>query len=60
MRINGKTTEGNEIEGQPVKELDKFFHLGSMVTKDRGTETDVNIYINKEKGARRRVQEIQM
>jgi hypothetical protein len=51
MRINGKTTEGFEIEGEPVEELDEFCYLGSMVTKDGGAETDVNIGINKAKGA---------
>jgi hypothetical protein len=47
MRINGKTTEGTEIERQPVWELDEFCYLGSMVTKDGGTETDVNISSNR-------------
>jgi hypothetical protein len=51
MRINGKTTEGVEIEGEPVEELDEFCYLGSMVTKDGRAETDVNIRINNAKGA---------
>jgi hypothetical protein len=51
MRINGKTTAGFEIEGEPVEELDEFCYLGSMVTKDGGAETDVSIRINKAKGA---------
>jgi hypothetical protein len=51
MRINGKTTEGFEIEGKPVEELHEFCYLGSMVTEDGGAETNVNIRINKAKGA---------
>jgi hypothetical protein len=37
--------------GEPVEELDEFCYLGSMVTKDGGAETDVNIRISKAKGA---------
>jgi hypothetical protein len=51
MRIIGETTEGIEIEGEPVEELDELCYLQSMVTKDEGAETDVNICINKAKGA---------
>jgi hypothetical protein len=28
MQIYGKTTEGTEIEGEPVEELDEFVTLG--------------------------------
>jgi hypothetical protein len=34
MQIYRKTTEGTEIEGEPVEELDEICYLGSMVTKD--------------------------
>jgi hypothetical protein len=51
MRINEEITEGFEIEGEPVEELAAFCYIESMVTKDGGAETDVNIRINKAKGA---------
>jgi hypothetical protein len=49
MGINEKTTQGIEI-GEPIEELINFCYLGSMVTKDGGAETDINIRINKAKG----------
>jgi hypothetical protein len=50
MRINGKTAEGIEIEGQSVGELYEFCYCGNMVTKDGGAETDIHVCINKVKG----------
>jgi hypothetical protein len=48
MRINGKTTEGTEEEGV---QLDEFCYFGIVVTKYGAAETDINIRINKVKGA---------
>jgi hypothetical protein len=45
----GKLLTG--LKGEPVEELDEFCYLGSMATKDVGSETDVNIRINKAKSA---------
>jgi DNA-binding winged helix-turn-helix (wHTH) protein len=50
MQTNKKTTEGTEIEEEPVEELDEFCYHGSMVTNDGGAERDVNIRINTAKG----------
>lgn len=50
MWINGKTTEGFEIDGEPVEELDQFCYVAGMVTNNGGAETGVNVCINKEKG----------
>jgi hypothetical protein len=51
IRINGKTTEGTEIEREPLEDLDEFYYLGSMVIQDGGAEIDVTIRISKAKGA---------
>jgi hypothetical protein len=40
MQTNKKTTEGIEIEEEPVEELDEFCYNGSMVTNDGGAERD--------------------
>jgi hypothetical protein len=36
MQINEKTTEGIEIEREPVEDLHEFCYLRRMVTKDGG------------------------
>jgi hypothetical protein len=51
MRINGKTIEGIEIEGETTEELNELCYLGSIITKYGEAESDVNVRINTAKGA---------
>ena len=51
MSINTTPPSPITIDGEPVGEVDDFVYLGSMVSKDSGTQKDIRCRINKARTA---------
>ncbi|XP_073811842.1 uncharacterized protein [Musca autumnalis] len=47
MRINTSTSATLNIEGEQIEEVDKFCYLGSMLSKNGGSEEVIQMRINK-------------
>ena len=51
MRINNKQQDLLRLHQENIKEVDKFVYLGSVVSKDGGTDEDIKCRINKARHA---------
>ena len=47
MRANNRQQDPVQLNGENIKEVDKFIYLGSIVSKDGGTDEDIKSRINK-------------
>lgn len=47
MRINTNSTTPLTLNGTTIEEVETFSYLGSMITKDGGTDADIKSRINK-------------
>ena len=47
MRMNNRQQDPLQLYGENIKEVDKFTYLGSVVSKDGGTDEDIKSRINK-------------
>jgi len=52
MRISTKRGDGVLIAGERIEEVDEFIYLGSIVSKRRGTDVDIQERIVKARQAR--------
>ena len=51
MRINATVNAPITVNGEPVKEVESFVYLGSVIDKQGGTDRDVAARIGKARGA---------
>ena len=51
MRINNRQQDPVQLHQEDIKEVDKFVYLGSIVSKDGGTDEDIKSHINKARHA---------
>ena len=51
MRVNKNRQEAIQLQGKEIKEADSCTYLGSVVSKDGGTDKDVRNRINKARHA---------
>ena len=51
MRVNNKQDDPLGLHQETIKEVDKFVYLGSVVSKDGGTDEDIKCRINKARHA---------
>ena len=51
MRINNKKQDPITLHDEDLNEVEKFVYLGSVVSKDGGTDEDVKSWINKARHA---------
>jgi len=51
MRVNNKTHDPVRLQQETIKEVSKFIYLGSVVSKDGGTDEDIKCRINKARHA---------
>ena len=51
MRVNNNRQEAIQLQGKEIKEADSFNYLGSVVSKDGGTDEDIRNIINKARHA---------
>ena len=51
MRVKYNRQEAIQLQGKEIKEADSFTYLGSVVSKDGGTEEDIRNRINKARHA---------
>ena len=51
MRVNNKKQDPVRLHQERIKEVDKFVYLGSVVSKDGGTDEDIKFRINKARQA---------
>lgn len=51
MRINTNNSTPVEINGTPIEEVSEFCYLGSMISTDGGTATDIQSRITKARAA---------
>ena len=51
MRVNNKQQDPLQLNQENIKEVDKFVYLGSVVSKDGGTDEDIKCRINKARHA---------
>ena len=51
MRINATASTPVTIKGEPIKEVESFVYLGSIVDRQGGTDQDVKARIGKARGA---------
>lgn len=51
MRINNRQQDPVQLQQEDIKEVDKFVYLGSVVSKDGGTDEDIKSRINKARHA---------
>ena len=51
MRVNNNWQEAIQLQGKEIKEADSFTYLGSVVSKDGGTDEDIKKRINKARHA---------
>ena len=51
MRVNNKQDDPLRLHQENIKEVDKFVYLGSVVSKDRGTDENIKCRINKARHA---------
>ena len=51
MRVNNKQDDPLRLHQKNIKEVDKFVYLGSVVSKDGGTDEDIKCRINKARHA---------
>ena len=47
MRVINNRQEAIQLQGKKIKEADSFTYLGSVVSKDGGTDEDIRNRINK-------------
>ena len=47
MRVNNKQQDPVRLHQEDIKEVDKFVYLGSIISKDGGTDEDIKCRINK-------------
>ena len=47
MRVNNKNQDPVKLHHEEIKEVDKFVSLGSVISKDGGTDQDIKSRINK-------------
>ena len=47
MRVNNRQQNPVQLHQENIKEVDKFVYLGSVVSKDGGTDEDIRCRINK-------------
>nr|KAG5708273.1 hypothetical protein BaRGS_021207 [Batillaria attramentaria] len=58
MRINHKQHDPIQLHQEDIKEVDKFIYLGSVVSKDGGTDEDIKSRTNKARHAFRTLRPI--
>jgi len=51
MRLNNKQQDPVQLHQESIKEVNKFTYLGSVVSKDGGTDEDIKSRINKARHA---------
>ena len=51
MRVSNKQQDPVRLQQENIKEVDKFVYLGSVVSKDGGTDEDIKSRINKARHA---------
>ena len=51
MRVNNNRQEAIQLQGKEIKEADSFTYLGSVVSKEGGTDEDIRNRINKARHA---------
>ena len=51
MRVNNRKQDPVQLHQENIKEVDKFVYLGSVVSKDGGTDEDIKSRINKARHA---------
>ena len=51
MRINNRQQDPIQLQQENIKEVDKFVYLGSVVSKNGGTDEDIKSRINKARHA---------
>ena len=51
MRVNNKQDDPLRLHQENIKEVDKFVYLGTVVSKDGGTDEDIKCRINKARHA---------
>ena len=51
MRVNNKQQNPLQLDQENIKEVNKFTYLGSVVSKDGGTDEDIKCRINKARHA---------
>ena len=51
MKINTKATDPVKVNNDPIKEVDSFVYLGSVIDKTGGTDQDVTARIGKARAA---------
>ncbi|RUS72754.1 hypothetical protein EGW08_019489 [Elysia chlorotica] len=58
MRVNNKQHAPIQLHQENIKEVDKFVYLGSIVSKDGGTDEDIRSRINKARHAFRTLRSV--
>nr|KAG5702316.1 hypothetical protein BaRGS_002983 [Batillaria attramentaria] len=58
MRVNHKQHDPIQLHQEDIKEVDKFVYLGSVVSKDGGTDEDIKSRTNKARHAFRTLRPI--
>nr|KAG5701327.1 hypothetical protein BaRGS_006101 [Batillaria attramentaria] len=58
MRVNHKQHDPIQLHQEDIKEVDKFIYLGSIVSKDGGTDEDIKSRTNKARHAFRTLRPI--
>nr|KAG5711950.1 hypothetical protein BaRGS_026391 [Batillaria attramentaria] len=58
MRVNHKQQDPIQLHQEDIKEVDKFVYLGSVVSKDGGTDKDIKSRTNKARHAFRTLRPI--
>nr|KAG5710147.1 hypothetical protein BaRGS_006666 [Batillaria attramentaria] len=58
MRVNHKQHDPIQLHQEDIKEVDKFIYLGSVVSKDGGTDEDIKSRTNKARHAFRTLRPI--
>nr|KAG5709693.1 hypothetical protein BaRGS_027718 [Batillaria attramentaria] len=58
MRVNYKQHDPIQLHQEDIKEVDKFIYLGSVVSKDGGTDEDIKSRTNKARHAFRTLRPI--
>ena len=49
MRVNSRQQELIQLNGENIKVVDKLVYLGSIVSKDGGTDEDIKSHVNQKK-----------
>ena len=51
MRVNTRNADKLELDGEAIDEVENFTYLGSNISKDRGSDWDIQVRIGKARTA---------